>query len=348
MSTTQSLPAGLALDARSLDGLRRDAARDPQAAVRKAAGQFEGLFMQQLLKSMRDAMPKSGMFQGPGHDTYVGMLDQQLSQSMAGRPGGLADMIAKQLSRHMAPADGAAARRPANGGQVPGGPPPLQPAASAGLASQRSAPRASPSPSPSPSATFRPPSSTPEPSLSARQPTPSLDPAASARLKASLARRLDGPQAAFVDRMWPHALAAQRVTGVPAAFVVGQAALESGWGRHEIRHADGRSAHNLFGIKATGGWKGATVDVSTTEYVDGQPRRMVERFRAYDSYADAFRDWAKLMADSPRYGAVLRAGQSVEGFAQGMQRAGYATDPRYGNKLENTINQTLLLRRLVV
>src|SRR5690606_33842591 len=88
------------------------------------------------------------------------------------------------------------------------------------------------------------------------QPSPSLDPAASARLKASLARRLDGPQAAFVDRMWPHALAAQRTTGVPAAFVVGQAALESGWGRHEIRHPDGRSAHNLFGIKATGGWKG--------------------------------------------------------------------------------------------
>ncbi|HRO58254.1 MAG TPA: flagellar assembly peptidoglycan hydrolase FlgJ [Burkholderiaceae bacterium] len=334
MSTTQSIPAGLALDARSLDGLRRDAAHDPQAAVRKAAGQFEALFMQQLLKSMRDAMPKSGMFQGPGHDTYVGMLDQQLSQSMAGRPGGLADMIAKQLSRHMAPAEDAASRTPANDGQMQAGPHPGHPAAFAWSREQRSAAHGSPS-------------TASRPASPTSQPSPSLDPAASARLKASLARRLDGPQAAFVDRMWPHALAAQRATGVPAAFVVGQAALESGWGRHEIRHADGRSAHNLFGIKATGGWKGATVDVATTEYVDGQPRRMVERFRAYDSYADAFRDWATLMADSPRYGAVLRAGQSVEGFAQGMQRAGYATDPRYGSKLENTINQTLLLQRLV-
>ncbi|MFA7666348.1 MAG: flagellar assembly peptidoglycan hydrolase FlgJ [Burkholderiaceae bacterium] len=161
-------------------------------------------------------------------------------------------------------------------------------------------------------------------------------------------RRLDGPQAAFVDRMWSHALAAQRASGVPAAFVVGQAALESGWGRHEIRHPDGRSAHNLFGIKATGGWQGATVEVPTTEYVDGKPQRVVERFRAYGSYAEAFRDWAGLMSKSPRYRDVVRADQSVEGFAQGMQRAGYATDPRYGSKLESTINQTLLLKRLVI
>ncbi|NLD70721.1 MAG: flagellar assembly peptidoglycan hydrolase FlgJ [Limnobacter sp.] len=335
MSTTQSIPAGLALDARSLDGLRRDAAHDPQAVVRKAAGQFEALFMQQLLKSMRDAMPKSGMFQGPGHDTYVGMLDQQMSQSMAGRPGGLAELIAKQLSRHIAPPGEAPARPPPSpGGQAQAGSW-LEPATAAARSpGQRSQP-----------VSFRP---SPWQPSQPSQPSPSLDPAASARLKASLARRLDGPQAAFVDRMWPHALAAQRETGVPAAFVVGQAALESGWGRHEIRHPDGRSAHNLFGIKATGGWKGATVDVTTTEYVDGQPRRVVERFRAYDSYADAFGDWAKLMADSPRYGGVLRAGQSVEGFAHGMQRAGYATDPRYGSKLENTINQTLLLRRLVI
>ena len=100
-----AVPAqGLALDARALDGLRRDASADPRAALRQAAGQFEALFMQQLLKSMREAMPKSGMFGGTGHDTYVGMLDQQLSQSLAGRPGGLAETIARQLSRQLGPA----------------------------------------------------------------------------------------------------------------------------------------------------------------------------------------------------------------------------------------------------
>ena len=245
-----AIPAqGLALDARALDGLRRDASADPRAALRQAAGQFEALFMQQLLKSMREAMPKSGMFGGTGHDTYVGMLDQQLSQSLAGRPGGLAETIARQLSRQLAPA---------------------------GTGAQ----------------------------------------------------------------------AAERSTGVPAAFVVGQAALESGWGKHEIKHADGRSAHNLFGIKAGSGWKGATVEVATTEYVDGKAQRTVERFRAYGSYEEAFRDWASLMSANARYAPVLRAGQSVSGYASGMQRAGYATDPRYGEKLERTINQTLMLGRL--
>ncbi len=296
---------GLALDARSLDALRRDASDDPRATLRQAAGQFEALFMQQLLKSMRDAMPKSGMFDGPGHKTYVGMLDQQLAQSMSNRPGGLAEIIARQLERNLGPATKAIA---------------------AGDASAPEAPRPVP--------------------LGQRAPdAPSLDPKASRALKESLEQRLDAPQAAFVDRMWPHAIAAQRTTGVPAAFVVGQAALESGWGRHEIRHADGRSAHNLFGVKATGGWRGPTVDVTTTEYVDGKPVKAVEKFRAYGSYAEAFRDWASLMSTSARYGGVLREAKSPEGFAQGLQRAGYATDPDYADKLESTIQRALRLAR---
>lgn len=296
---------GLALDARSLDALRREASDDPRATLRQAAGQFEALFMQQLLKSMRDAMPKSGMFDGPGHETYVGMLDQQLAQSMANRPGGLAEIIARQLERNL----GAASRPQA-----------------AGNAQAPEAPRWAP------------------PGQRASD-APSLDPKASQALKESLEKRLDASQAAFVDRMWPHAIAAQRTTGVPAAFVVGQAALESGWGRHEIRHADGRSAHNLFGIKATGGWRGPTVDVTTTEYVDGKPVKAVERFRAYGSYAEAFRDWASLMSASARYGGVLREARSPQGFAQGLQRAGYATDPDYADKLESTIQRTLRLAR---
>ncbi len=306
---------GLALDARSLDALRRDATHDPRAALRQAAGQFEALFMQQLLKSMRDAMPKSGLFNGPGHDTYVGMLDQQLAQSMSNRQGGLAGIIARQLERNFAPADATDAI-----------------AAASEEALSRARARA-----PSAAAAER--------AAHANAGAPSLEPRAAQALKESLEKRLDAPQAAFVERMWPHAIAAQRTTGVPAAFVVGQAALESGWGRHEIRHADGRSAHNLFGIKATGGWNGPTVNVSTTEYVDGKPVKSVEQFRAYGSYAEAFRDWASLMTTSARYGAVLREAKSAEGFAQGLQRAGYATDPAYADKLESTIHRTLRLAR---
>ena len=135
---------------------------------------------------------------------------------------------------------------------------------------------------------------------------------------------------------------------MPARFIVGQAALETGWGRSEMRLPDGRSAHNLFGVKAGAHWKGPTVDAATTEYVDGRAVRTVERFRAYASYEEAFQDWAKLIGTSPRYAQVVRAGGTVEGFAQGLQRAGYATDPNYADKLTNTINQTLRIRRLVV
>ena len=320
---------GLALDARSLDALRRDATQDPQAALRQAAGQFEALFMQQLLKSMRDAMPKSGLFDGAGHDTYVGMLDQQLAQSMSNRPGGLAEIIARQLERNLAPADATDAV-----------------AATSQEALSRARARAPVRGIASPDRAGRVGrTGTAEFAGHAGAVAPSLEPRASQALKASLGKRLDAPQAAFVERMWPHAIAAQRSTGVPAAFVVGQAALESGWGRHEIRHADGRSAHNLFGIKAAGGWSGPTVDVTTTEYVDGKAVRSVERFRAYGSYAEAFRDWASLMTTSARYGAVLREAKSVEGFAQGLQRAGYATDPAYADKLESTIHRTLRLAR---
>jgi flagellar protein FlgJ len=141
------------------------------------------------------------------------------------------------------------------------------------------------------------------------------------------------------------AVAAERSTGVPAGFIVGQAALETGWGRQEIRHADGRSAHNLFGIKAGAGWRGGTVDATTTEYVDGRAVKTVERFRAYASHEEAFADWAKLMASNPRYAGVLQAGGSIEAFSRNLQKAGYATDPDYASKLTRTITQALTLRR---
>ena len=85
----------LATDARSLDALRRQAGADPKAAVRAAAGQFESVFMRQMLKAMRDAVPKSGMWDGPAQSTYTDMLDQQMTQTLSGRPGGLAEVVAR-------------------------------------------------------------------------------------------------------------------------------------------------------------------------------------------------------------------------------------------------------------
>jgi flagellar protein FlgJ len=142
-----------------------------------------------------------------------------------------------------------------------------------------------------------------------------------------------------VQKLLPHAQAASAGTGIPARFMLGQAALETGWGKAEIRGAEGQNSHNLFGIKAGAGWTGKTVDIVTTEYVNGKPQKQVDTFRAYDSYADSFRDYAKLLQNNARYQNVIAQGQDAAGFAQGLQQAGYATDPNYAQKLMSVIRQ---------
>jgi flagellar protein FlgJ len=226
-------------------------------------------------------------------ETFTGMLDTQLTQQLSGKSGGLADMIEKQLARHMAPA------------------------AAEGVIGN--------------------PVSMPARKQNAMAPAGAAEPLLTVP-------GLAAPEA-FVQKMDAHAKAAERATGVPASFMLGQAALESGWGRGEIRNADGTTAFNLFGIKATGGWKGATTDVMTTEYVGGKPVKTVERFRAYTSYSEAFSDYARMLTSNPRYSGVVKEARTAEAFASGMQRAGYATDPGYAGKLSRTINQTLTLQR---
>ena len=230
----------LASDAKSLDALKQGAARDPRGAVTAAASQFEALFMQMVLKSMRDAVPRSGMLEGAGADVYRSMLDTQFAQALSGRPGGLGELIARQLARSMAPADGAA---PAPLPQVSDGG-----FARAAMADARATLRARFARDlDEPSAAGAGPSARTTPTDPLARPGA---PDAPGRTGASWgAARAGSVPAAFVDRMWEAAAGAQRTTGVPAGFIVGQAALESGWGRHELRHPDGRSAHNLFGIK---------------------------------------------------------------------------------------------------
>lgn len=285
-AVTAATQRGLAADAKTLDALNGLAGRDPKAALKETARQFEALFMRELLKSMRDATMKSGLMDNDASELGMDLLDEQWAVKMTGLPGGLAEMIERQLQRQMAHADGAAGGRAA---------------------------AAAPS----------------TPSSAVEAPVPKPTPA----------------QVSFIQQ---HRVAAQQVareSGIPAAFMIGQAAHETGWGRREIRTADGGNSHNLFGIKAGPGWTGKVAEVTTTEYVDGQPRKVVQRFRAYDSYAEAFRDYARLITGSPRYQAVLRNLHSAQAFAQQLQQAGYATDPQYAAKLSRVINTTLQLQR---
>ena len=273
-------------DVRSLETLKRSATQDPKAAIQEAAKQFESLFMQQLLKSMRESSMASGLLENEGTQLGNEMLDTQWSSKLSGQPGGLSDIIARQLERQM--------------GMSPG-------------------------------------------------PIPRQDSANTAPVDlARPAAKVQVPQqaaATFVQQHTTAAQAAEASTGVPASFMISQAALETGWGRKEIRHADGSSAHNLFGIKAGKNWNGPTADVVTTEYINGQPRKMVQKFRAYASHAESFADYARLIKDSPRYAKVIESGANAQGFAQGLQKAGYATDPAYADKLARVINTTLRLQR---
>jgi flagellar protein FlgJ len=136
----------------------------------------------------------------------------------------------------------------------------------------------------------------------------------------------------FMSRMLPAAQRASQASGVPAQLIMAQAALESGWGKREIRTGDGKTSFNVFGIKADKSWKGPVVEAATTEYVNGVAQKTQARFRAYSSYDESFADYARFMTSNPRYANVLATPDPAQA-AHGLQRAGYATDPNYGGKL---------------
>ena len=147
----------------------------------------------------------------------------------------------------------------------------------------------------------------------------------------------------FVQHLSSTAEAVAKESGIPASFMLGQAGHETGWGRSEIRNKDGSTSFNLFGIKAGKGWTGKVAEVTTTEYINGVPRKVVAKFRAYDSYEDSFRDYARLITDNPRYEkaqATARTGSAVA-YAAELQKAGYATDPEYARKLSGAIQSAL-------
>ena len=288
MINRADLSGKLAIDVQDVNALRQSAKQNSPEALKAAAKQFEALFMNMVMKSMRDATPQDGPFDSEQSKMYTSMLDQQISQNLAKRGVGLADVLVRQLS--------------ANGGMqalqgVPGSP----------------AAAAAPMPNP----------------VDARSDPAKVNSSQPAHIKA------------FQDRLGAHAQEASLTTGIPAKFMLGQAALESGWGKHEIPAADGSASHNLFGIKATAGWKGKVVEAPTSEFLNGVMQTKLEKFRVYDSYADGFRDYAKLLRSNPRYENVLANAKDAVGFAQGLQRAGYATDPNYAAKLARIIQQSL-------
>lgn len=283
---------GLAADSQSLASLKLSAggSSSPEA-IKETAKQFESLFMRELIKSMREAGPKSGMLDSPGGDLATDLLDQQLSVAMSGQAGGFSDVIALQLTRQMGQAKADAAK-----------------AASATTSDSSAAVAKTPRKASAPTA----------------------------------------QQASFVRQHGHIASQIEKTSGIPAGIMLGQAGHETGWGKFQIKNKDGTSANNLFGIKAGASWTGKVAEVTTTEYVNGVAQKKIAKFRAYDSPADSFKDYARMINESPRYAKARAQTASVKDYAMGLQKAGYATDPEYAAKLSRAINTTLQLRRVQV
>ncbi len=294
----------------------------PRARIEKAAQELEAQFAQMLIKSMRSASPGDPLM--GGNNTYRDMYDQQLSRELTkGRGLGLAPMIVRQLERSNAPA--------ASTGATPGAALPL-PATPMPLVLPATSLPLAPSSSGVSMPAFAPieaPTATVTDTSNVCPPDAPLD--------------CSSPEA-FVRSIWPHAQKTAAELGVPAKALVAQAALETGWGRR-LAGQEGVSSQNLFGIKAGSRWEGQRMSSDTHEYVDGVRRSERADFRAYDSPANSFADYAKVLGN-PRYAAARGAGDDVHRFASALQQAGYATDPAYAAKIAAIADGATLNRAL--
>jgi len=287
--------SGAAYDAQSLNKLKLAAKNDPQGQLKQVAKQFEGIFVQMMLKSMREALPKDGILSSDQTRLYTSMYDQQIAQNISEKGLGMADMMVKQLSGgETGPTDST--------GTVP-------------MALDKNYIQTMPV-------------------QAMEQMLRRAMPKVPDRSTAPLGQ--DSGQ--FVSRLAIPAQVASQESGIPHQLIVAQAALESGWGQREIPGSDGKQSYNLFGIKASGDWKGPTTSITTTEYIDGVAKKVQANFRVYGSYVEAISDYIKLLTNNPRYARVAAA-QTPEQAAHALQAAGYATDPNYAQKLVSVIQK---------
>jgi flagellar protein FlgJ len=299
------------LDPKTTADLRVNLKKDTQGGAKQVAQQFEGLLLQMMLKSMRDATPQDGLLDSDQTRFFTSIMDQQMAQNLSATGSlGFARLIEQQLGRNLT-----------NGSGKPD-------AAVSSLEVMQQA-------------------------LLARQAAPYSGTGAE-RIRSAPAVSIESVESAgakgsasdFVNRVWPHAVEAANSIGVPPQFLVAQSALESAWGKSEIKTANGSPSYNLFGVKAGRNWQGPSVEVQTTEYVEGVAQSSREKFRVYGSYAEAFRDYASLLKNNPRFSAVLGQKDGTQ-FARSLQQSGYATDPLYAEKLSRIINGTTLRLALV-
>lgn len=287
-------------DFNGLAALRAQARDDQDSALDEVTAQFESLFLQMMLKSMRQASFGGGIMDSKQSEFYRDMYDQQLAVDLSGQQGiGLAAMLKRQLGGAQV---GARSDLRVEDYRAQ----PLQ----AVLPNQKRAQGVAVDKAEGPSAIE-----------SSDRPI-----------------RFDGTPEGFVRELWPIAQQAAAQLDLAPEALLAQAALETGWGRHIMRHDDGSSSHNLFGIKTGRAWQGERVQVDTLEFKEGVALRTRADFRAYQSFADSFQDYIGFVRDNPRYAQAVQAAGDSEAYFQQLQKAGYATDPEYAQKISRILN----------
>lgn len=281
-------------DFSGLAALRAKARHSEEAALDQVSRQFESLFLQMMLKGMRDASFGGGLLDSKQSAFYRDMYDKQIAMHMAEGQGiGLADVLKRQL-----------------GGGIAAPYRELTPQEYLGMPVARVVP-------------------------GERGDSVEL---AVAKPADTAVTAFDGDPQTFLQRLWPAAEQAARQLGLPAEALLSQAALETGWGKHVMRHRDGDSSHNLFGIKADRSWHGDKVHVSTLEYRDGVALKTRDHFRAYASFEQSFSDYVDFLRRNPRYRDALDSTADPAAYFDALQKAGYATDPAYADKIKRILD----------
>jgi peptidoglycan hydrolase FlgJ len=346
-------------DLKGLTDLKRQAGAHDPAAIRKVAQQFESMFTRMMLKSMRDASGKDPMFGSDQQEMYQGMADDQLAVELSkGKGLGLADMLVRQLQKQgVQGADQAGKTSGANGASADGTTTGARGTADAahgssgtnsasGTGSGRAGNGSSGTGTTGgfkingnngksfdltgPKAGYK----LPELRNGVTYPLKGAGAySTTQRTTGPTAQVSDTDKATFVRNMLPHAQAAGQQLGVDPGNLLAQAALETNWGQNLPQDSSGRSSNNLFGMKASTGWTGATVSSSTVEYQGMAATSTSAQFKAYATPEQSFQDYVSLLRDNPRYSGALNTGSNVQAFAAGLQRGGYATDPDYASKI---------------
>ena len=324
------------LDFAQFNQLKQNYRKDSEAGIQATARQLEGVFLNMMLKTMRQANEVFGegnYLSSKDSEYYRDMYDQQMSQTLSSRQGiGLADMIVRQM-RQMEKGTSAAENVP-----------------SAGSAEQKYYEVSAYRERAIPAILRRDLSELEKKELerAVEKKTAEAElftPAAMESGQRQSDARPWQTAAEFVDAILPHAKRAARQLNVNPMAIVAQAVLETGWGQRVMRDKHGEYSFNLFGIKASAGWDGGTVNKKTLEYRNGIAAPEYAAFRSYASIESAFDDYVKFLQGNPRYENVFNSNSEAKQWGYALQKAGYATDPNYGNKIASLLESDILRAR---